>query len=433
MLSKAAFNALLKTLEEPPAHIRFLLATTDPQKLPITVLSRCLQFHLKRLPRKEIQQRLESILQQEGLDFEAGATELLARSADGSLRDGISLLDQAIAYGHGQLQTQEVADMLGSIARRDVIKLIQALATVDAAKLYAAVEVLDEQAPDYAAALDEIALMLQQIAVLQLLPDSMDDEPELLGELKPLAEQLNAETVQLYYQIAITGKRDLPLAPDPRSGFEMTLLRMLAFEPAAPVQQPSSSSAAPARSKPLATAKAESQPETGAQSVGELSAEPAMANSPARQVREPEPEADTIVSDPASNSEVPAVNADNWLAIVDSLKLQGMAEQLARHCAWLGFEDKVFTLALSAEQEALFSDRHKQALITSLQSRFGGDTAVKIEASAAVLLTPAAMADSEDRERQQQAEAALAADPQVQALGERFGATLHPGSVESLD
>ncbi|MDX1496418.1 MAG: DNA polymerase III subunit gamma/tau [Salinisphaeraceae bacterium] len=431
MLSKAAFNALLKTLEEPPEHIRFLLATTDPQKLPITVLSRCLQFHLKRLPRKEIQQRLEAILKAENFEFESGATELLARSADGSLRDGISLLDQAIAYGHGHLKTEEVADMLGSIARRDVIKLIQALAAADATGLYAAVEALDEQAPDYAAALDEIALMLQQLAVLQLLPNSMDDEPELRTELQPLSDQLSPEAVQLFYQISITGKRDLPLAPDPRSGFEMTLLRMLAFEPAQVGQVGETSSG---QQSNVRQAAIKSEPKAVAQPQATASVSTAATEQPTH-IEEGNHAAQMPTADAtlATGGDIPPVSPENWLGIVDTLQLQGMADQLARHCAWQSFEDDVFTLALSAEQEALFSDRHKNALLTALQSRFGDSIRVKIEASEASLVTPVAMADSDERERQQQAEAALAADPQVQALGERFGATLHPGSVESLD
>src|ERR1039457_2394441 len=232
MLSAHSFNALLKTLEEPPPHVKYLLPTTDPQKLPVTVLSRCLQFNLKRLPVSLIAERMRHILEAEGIAFEAAAVLLIAQAADGSVRDALSLLDQLIAFGGGRAGEAEARAMLGTVARDHVVRLAEHLAAFDAGALMSAVRALEEFAPDYAQVLDELAALLVRIALKQSIADFAGDElyaPELLERL---AESLSREDVQLFYQTAILGRRDLALAPDPRTGFEMPLLRMLAFRPA---------------------------------------------------------------------------------------------------------------------------------------------------------------------------------------------------------
>ncbi|WP_444945678.1 DNA polymerase III subunit gamma/tau [Microbulbifer sp. VTAC004] len=231
MLSNSSFNALLKTLEEPPPHVKFLLATTDPQKLPVTVLSRCLQFKLKNMSPERVVEHLRFVLEQEQVPFEEGALWHLGRAADGSMRDGMSLTDQAIAFGAGKISEAEVRGMLGSIDTGLVWKLLQALADEDAVALFAVVAELSQQAPDYGAALAEIADNLHRLAVAQVLPQSMDNSLGDGERLKTLAAQIAPENIQLYYQMALHARRDLPLAPDPRSGFEMALLRMLAFRP----------------------------------------------------------------------------------------------------------------------------------------------------------------------------------------------------------
>ncbi|MCX2831990.1 DNA polymerase III subunit gamma/tau [Microbulbifer thermotolerans] len=231
MLSNSSFNALLKTLEEPPPHVKFLLATTDPQKLPVTVLSRCLQFNLKNMSPERVVEHLRFVLEQEMVPFEEGALWLLGRAADGSMRDAMSLTDQAIAFGGGKISESEVRAMLGSIDTGLVWKLLQALAEESAPALFAAVEELAQQAPDYSAALAELANNLHRIAVAQVLPQSADNALGDGERLRDLAGRLAPENVQLYYQMALLARRDLPLAPDPRSGFEMALLRMLAFRP----------------------------------------------------------------------------------------------------------------------------------------------------------------------------------------------------------
>src|ERR1700681_1994020 len=232
MLSTHSFNALLKTLEEPSPHVKFLLATTDPQKLPVTVLSRCLQFSLKRLPASLIGERLKFIAAAENLQFDPAAVALLARAAEGSMRDALSLLDQLIAFGGGTLNEANTRAMLGTIDRGHVGRLIDALARADGSALLAAVRELDRDAPDYDRALVELAAFLQRIAIVQIVPEAaLQDEEFDADSLTRLAHAISPEDVQLYYQIALGGRRDLAMAPEPRLGFEMTLLRMLAFRP----------------------------------------------------------------------------------------------------------------------------------------------------------------------------------------------------------
>ena len=227
MLSGHSFNALLKTLEEPPPHVKFLFATTDPQKLPVTILSRCLQFNLKRMPIDLITGHLKTILKAEKISFDEPSLRLLARGADGSMRDALSLMDQAIGYGAGALKEDEVREMMGTISHDWLSTLITAANEGDGKKLIETVEDMAGQVPDFEAAADGLISLLHQIAVQQVVPEIEQDN----DIIKQLANQLTTENVQLYYQIAIQARRDLPLSPDPRSGFEMLLLRMMSFRP----------------------------------------------------------------------------------------------------------------------------------------------------------------------------------------------------------
>jgi DNA polymerase-3 subunit gamma/tau len=250
MLSAHAFNALLKTLEEPPPHVKFLFATTDPQKLPVTVLSRCLQFNLNRLPVTQIAELMKQILTQENVPFDAGGVRLVAQAADGSMRDGLSLLDQLIAFGGGKVDEDSTRAMLGTIARDHVEKLGELLAGGDASALLQYAKALEQWSPDYAQVLDELASLLVRVATKQAVSEYDSEElfaPELIEKL---SKAISPEDAQLYYQTAITGRRDLALAPEPRIGFEMTLLRMLVFRPSAdtytaPSAAPSSAPTAP--------------------------------------------------------------------------------------------------------------------------------------------------------------------------------------------
>ncbi|HVC01727.1 MAG TPA: DNA polymerase III subunit gamma/tau, partial [Steroidobacteraceae bacterium] len=265
MLSNHSFNALLKTLEEPPPHVKFLLATTDPQKLPVTVLSRCLQFSLKRLSSGLIGERLRFIAGEEGLRYEPEAMAQIARAADGSMRDALSLLDQFIAFGGGDLSALNARALLGTIDRRHVVRMIDALASADGAALLAIVREFDQDAPDYDRALVEMAAYLQRIAIVQSVPQAAQADPEFAdADLPRLALALTREDAQLYYQIALLGRRDLNLAPDPRVGFEMTMLRMLAFRPDSDAPRPAAAAPAPAGAPVRAArARAESAPPSG--------------------------------------------------------------------------------------------------------------------------------------------------------------------------
>ena len=238
MLSNSSFNALLKTLEEPPPHVKFLLATTDPQKLPMTILSRCLQFNLKNMNPERIVQHLKFVLNEELVPFEESALWHLGRAADGSMRDAMSLTDQAIAYGSGKITEAEVSTMLGTIDQTAVYDIVTALVSLDGREVLAAVERMSEQAPDYASALAEMLAVLHRIAIAQALPEAVDNSHGDRERIMQLAQQLPSEDVQLFYQTALLGRRDLPLAPDPRAGFEMVLLRMLAFKPQGVMEVP---------------------------------------------------------------------------------------------------------------------------------------------------------------------------------------------------
>jgi len=257
MLSKPAFNALLKTLEEPPGHVKFLLATTDPEKVLPTVLSRCLQFNLKRLTVEQIHTQMTAILAAEGIEAETSALAQLARAADGSLRDGLSLLDQAIAYGGGALREPEVRAMLGTVDRAQVGTLIEALVAADGERLLATVDSIASFAPDFGAALDALAEALHRLQLTQLVPSAAVEDERL--DLKSLAERVPAERVQLWYQMALQGRRELPMAPSERIGFEMALLRMLAFAGFDPEAVPARPAGAAARGEPARSAPARTE------------------------------------------------------------------------------------------------------------------------------------------------------------------------------
>jgi DNA polymerase-3 subunit gamma/tau len=402
MLSRNSFNALLKTLEEPPPHVKFLLATTDPQKLPITVLSRCLQFNLKRLTPRLIRERLELICEAEDVKAEPAALSMLARAADGSLRDALSLLDQAIAYCGGELKAESVGTMIGTIDRKHVSELLLLLAENDAHGLIRAVARIDEQFPDYARLLDDLARILQRIAVFQMVGaiDSEDDLDE--SEIANFAERLAAEDLQLFYQIALIGRRDLHLAPDPKSGVEMTLLRMLAFQPDRDNADPHGGGKrnAAVRPRPAPPAK------------------PAAADPPR----------------PPASGKTQAWTEPNWCELVAGLGLNGAGKLLASNCAYLRREMNVIYLGLDRRSESLLTRSRQEAIASALSSRFGEELKVDIAVGAATgNETPIQKAARLVDEKRDAARESLEADPNVKALQEMFGAELNPDSIEPLN
>jgi len=319
MLSSHSFNALLKTLEEPPPHVKFLLATTDPQKLPVTILSRCLQFSLKNMPPERVVEHLTHVLGVENVPFEEDALWLLGRAADGSMRDAMSLTDQAIAFGEGKVLAADVRAMLGTLDHGQVYGVLQALLEGDARALLEAVRHLAEQGPDWAGVLAEMLNVLHRVAIAQALPEAVDNGQGDRDRVLALAQALPAEDVQFYYQMGLIGRRDLPLAPDPRSGFEMVLLRMLAFRPADTGDAPRTSlknlgiSPATADSKPAAVAG------TAAPGVSPVSAPapvapaaavapaPVVIASPAESVATVAPELPAVATSPAAPAQEQAV------------------------------------------------------------------------------------------------------------------------------
>lgn len=400
MLSGHSFNALLKTLEEPPPHVKFLLATTDPQKLPVTVLSRCLQFNLKRLPVSLIQKHLTHILEAEHVSQEPAAILLIARAADGSLRDALSLLDQAIAYGAGSLRESEVRAMLGSIEQTHVHVLLDAAATKNGDELLTTVARLDEQAPDYSQVLDQMASFVQRLALVQAVPDAITGENDAEA-LQALNRKLTPEDLQLYYQILLFGKRDLPLAPSPRAGFEMTLLRLLAFAPATSDK---------ARVAEVTTGVNRSVPPSGS-----IRAVP-------------------IAPLAAPNQRVPAPwKEPDWMGLTESLNLQGAAQQLALNCVYRRREGNALHLELDATHAHLATDQTVRRLEESLSQYYGEPLKVRIHQGSGGLDTPAKRDAARQAERLAAAQAVIATDPEVRALCNTFGVQVNPELVKPAE
>ena len=413
MLSTHSFNALLKTLEEPPPHVKFLLATTDPQKLPVTILSRCLQFNLKRLSVEMIEDYLQHILQQEAIAAEPPAIRQIAEAADGSMRDALSLMDQAIAYGGGQLQDAEVRTMLGTVDRRHVDKLLQALADNDASTLLNGVHELAQQGTDFTAVLAELISHLHKLALAQQVPDIIGQDGDA-ALLMDLAARIAPEDVQLYYQIGVTGRRDLPYAPNPRAGLEMILLRMLAFRPVGmSASAPSSPSAAPAV-KP-------------AMSAPRQPVKPAVQSSPPA----PKPPQPSQVR----QGSVPSVDSGmfSWNDTIDRLGLQGMVHQLAVNSLLTGREGNTLFLSLSSQHASLRSDMLEQRLCDALQKVLGEPVKLKFTVGELDQETPADVRQRQAHDRQQAAVDAMNSDPAVQRFRDEFDAQVLADTVRPVE
>ena len=381
MLSNHSFNALLKTLEEPPPHVKFLLATTDPQKLPVTVLSRCLQFSLKRLSATLIGERLKFIAAAENLEFEPAAVALIARAAEGSMRDGLSLMDQLIAFGGGALNEANTRSMLGTIDRGHVIRILDALSRQDGPALLTCVQEMDRDAPDYDRALIELAANLQRIAIVQIVPNAaLEDEEFDAQSLTRLAQALAPEDVQLYYQIALGGRRDLAMAPEPRIGFEMSLLRMLAFRPDAPVATLSTTQGVAAPGK--------------------------AATPPTR------------------------IDAANWAEVVDAAKLSGMVRQFALNCVPASFDNDVLRLQFDQAAAHRRTPQIDDKVVQGLSGYFGRAIRVAFESTESALVTPARRRALAEQDNVTRAAAAFEQDAVVKGLRERFAADIDAASVK---
>jgi DNA polymerase-3 subunit gamma/tau len=432
MLSTHSFNALLKTLEEPPPHVKFLLATTDPQKLPATILSRCLQFNLKRMSEELIAGRLVEIMKSEQIEHDKPSVHYLAQAADGSMRDGLSLLDQAIAYGHGKLQAEEVAAMLGFVSREPIYEIVAALLNQDATALLQAVAKLEEMSADYFVALDDLISLLQQLALAQWAPQVLDEEHHAPEQLREFSEAFSAEDLQLFYQIALLGKRDLSYSPNARRGLEMILLRMLAFKPAgvetdSPGQSTTgslprrakSSQAQPVDNRPAHLQQSESANNPGQKAVVEQNPIP----SPAAPVMQSVPEqnintvAESVNAAPAENTP-----QTEWQKIYQSLDLKAMVAELAANCDIREWQGDTLILSLDEKHEQLNTPAFTERLAESVSGSLGKKVIIKIEVGEVKNETPAATVARQALEIQEAAVQSIEQDQIVQVMKEKFGA-----------
>lgn len=468
MLSKHSFNALLKTLEEPPPHVKFLLATTDPQKLPITVLSRCLQFNLKRLPEVAMREHLSKVLTAENIPFDEEALDLLSVAADGSLRDALSLVDQAIPYGSGEVRATDVRDMLGTIDREHVFDLLDALAASDAAAVMQKIADMDTLAPDYAQVLDAMNDILQRMAIAKEVPAALTSRTDR-KRLLELSKAYSADTIQLFYQIALHGRRDLYLSPTARGGFEMTLLRMLAFEPdvsevddekktlkstSSSVQVTTSNkvetTVAQARTIESVTSSpkqpvpqdivrtqtvTQSSPASMVTAASLLPAPNTKAQvKPSTQVEvKKETESDLKLVPPVQLDEYKAeLRITNWIEYYQALPLKGAVRQLAKHCI-LGEQGLgSLSLILDADVAPMLSESLKMELQETICTHEGKSVRLQIITAEVTGLTPAAQEKQAIKDKQNNALKAIESDPFVQALEKQFSARVIQRTVKPI-
>jgi DNA polymerase-3 subunit gamma/tau len=403
MLSNSAFNAMLKTLEEPPEHVKFILATTDPQKIPVTVLSRCLQFNLKQMPAAAIAAHLERVLKEEGVPAEGPALRLIAHAARGSMRDALSLVDQAIAYSAGNLSEGAVRAMLGTVDAGHLLDALEALGRGDATALLAIADAMEARSLSFESALAELARLLHRIALVQTAPEALPEDAPDRARLVALARSLPAEDVQLYYQIALQGRQDLPLAPDECAGFTMALIRMLAFAPVVP----------------------------GSNEGAEPPAPGALRSAPASAGRNAPPAGRGAVADgrrvPAADGGGAAAAArfdGDWPAVARALRLSGAAKQLAERSELVSFAGDALELAVGAESRALADKGYVDRLKAALADHFGRPLALTVRVGAGNGRSAAAIAEGERRVRADAATARMDADPFVQELVAGFDATI---------
>ena len=380
MLSNSAFNAMLKTLEEPPEHIKFILATTDPQKIPVTVLSRCLQFNLKQMPATAIAGHLERVLKEEGVPAEATALRLVAHAARGSMRDALSLVDQAIAYSAGNLAEASVRAMLGTVDTGHLLEALDALGRRDAGAVLAIADAMEARSLSFENALGELARILHRIALAQAAPDAVPEDTPERDRILALAGALDPEDVQLYYQIAVQGRQDLPLAPDEYAGFTMALMRMLAFAPV----------------EPGMAARTESVPRA------------ARAEAP-------------VASDRGAR---PQRFDGDWPAVARALRVTGAAKQLAERSELVSFDADALELTVGPESRALADKAYVDRLKAALAEHFGRPLALTVKVGTVNGRSAAAIAEGERKARAESANARMDADPFVQELVAGFDATV---------
>jgi DNA polymerase-3 subunit gamma/tau len=432
MLTNHAFNAMLKTLEEPPEHVKFILATTDPQKIPVTILSRCLQFNLKQMPVPLIVEHLEKVLAAEKVDYETNALRVLAKAAQGSMRDALSLTDQAIAYAAGKVSEESVRGMLGTLDDSYLIRILDSLIAKDGATLLAISNEMGERSMSFSLALQDLSSLIQKIAAAQIVPESvLEDWPEA-NEIRRLATLLTKEEAQLFYQITITSRPDLSLAPDEQTGFAMTLLRMLAFRPGSgggggsaptPSAPPVNTvrPAATTHSAPAPAARASAPAPAAPAATKPVTSTPAPAISVA-----PVAAAGNAVGNPAERPD--------WHALMRQLPVKGMVQQLAFQTELQDWSDLAAGVkaTIVTPMPQLASEASVARLADALTAHFGKPVKVFIEKGQVEGKTVAKVDQQLHQEKRQNAEQLIAADPFIQQLEKEFGAKVVGGSVKPL-
>jgi len=431
MLTNHAFNAMLKTLEEPPEHVKFILATTDPQKIPVTILSRCLQFNLKQMPVPLIVEHLEKVLAAEKVDYETNALRVLAKAAQGSMRDALSLTDQAIAYAAGKVSEESVRGMLGTLDDSYLIRILDSLIAKDGATLLAISNEMGERSMSFSLALQDLSSLIQKIAAAQIVPESvLEDWPEA-NEIRRLATLLTKEEAQLFYQITITSRPDLSLAPDEQTGFAMTLLRMLAFRPGSG----GGGGSAPNPSAP---------PVNIARPTATTHSAPAAVPAPAARASAPAPA--TAATKPVTSTPAPAISVapvaaagnsaerPDWHALMRQLPVKGMVQQLAFQTELQDWSDLAAGVkaTIVTPMPQLASEASVARLADALTAHFGKPVKVFIEKGQVEGKTVAKVDQQIHQEKRQNAEQLIAADPFIQQLEKEFGAKVVGGSVKPL-
>ena len=426
MLTNHAFNAMLKTLEEPPEHVKFILATTDPQKIPVTILSRCLQFNLKQMPVPLIVEHLEKVLAAEKVDYEVNALRVLAKAAQGSMRDALSLTDQAIAYAAGKVTEESVRGMLGTLDDAYLVRILDCLIAKDGASLLAVANEMGERSMSFSLALQDLSSLLQKIAAAQIVPESvLDDWPEA-GEIRRLAGQLSKEEAQLFYQITITSRPDLSLAPDEQTGFAMTLLRMLAFRPGSA----SSAGSAPTSSAPpVNTARPVNRSAGPASPTAKAS--PVSTPTPASKVGSAAATAPTSTPTPTNTG---PVDRPDWHGLMRQLPVRGLVQQLAHQTELQDWNDSATGVkaTILTPMPQLASESSVARLAEALTAHFGKPVKLIVEKGEVEGKTVAKVDAQIHQEKRLNAEQLIAADPFIQQLEKEFGAKVVGGSVKPL-
>lgn len=405
MLSKSAFNAMLKTLEEPPMHVKFVLATTDPQKIPITVLSRCLQFNLKLIPQQQIADHLKYILTQENVTYTFPALQLIAHAAQGSMRDALSLLDQAIAYSDGNITEDNIQNMLGITNQDYLINLLKALTQCDGVEMLSIADEIEAQCLSFDFVLQDLAALLHRIALAQTIPDKLNRDTPEYPEIALLAKAFSAEDIQLFYQIALHGRSDLSLAPDEYAGFTMTLMRMLAFNS-----------------------------DEFAKNECEKSNPPkdAVKNSENVIDRQSSPITEKKITHPAPSQRDTSFSDLNWTLLVSRLNLSGMSKMLAQHSeAKLSLPEKI-EVYVPEQHKHLLEKKYQDKIQAALNNYFNKPITLNFYIGTLTGITPLEAHNLEAKEKQAQSIAHIEQDPIVQQLIENFDAKLVISSIKPI-